>query len=84
MPPHSQESPSASLDSVSVGGRVAGTLAAGTPGWDSDMEVDADPPDWQRSIDAETRRHLRPKEKQRLDVVNGASGCRAGVGTGVV
>ncbi|XP_043228877.1 rho guanine nucleotide exchange factor 11-like isoform X14 [Amphibalanus amphitrite] len=65
-----QESPSASLDTVSVGGRVAGTLAEGTPGWDSDMEVDADPPDWQRSIDAETRRHLRPKEKQRLDVVN--------------
>ncbi|XP_037072957.1 rho guanine nucleotide exchange factor 11-like, partial [Pollicipes pollicipes] len=65
-----QESPSASLDSVSVGGRVAGTLAEGTPGWDSDMEVDADPPDWQRSIDAEVRRHLRPKEKQRLDVVN--------------
>lgn len=37
---------------------------------DSDLEADADPPNWQGNVDWETIRLLKPKEKKRQDVIN--------------
>ncbi|XP_067143526.1 rho guanine nucleotide exchange factor 11-like isoform X3 [Centruroides vittatus] len=37
---------------------------------DSDLEAEADPPNWQGNVDWETIRLLKPKEKKRQDVIN--------------
>ncbi|KAF5304968.1 hypothetical protein FQR65_LT18831, partial [Abscondita terminalis] len=62
----SSESPSTSLDAVSG---FATAHPAGT-GWDSDMENEVDPTDWQSSVPEEELASLHPHEKKRQDVIN--------------
>lgn len=38
---------------------------------DSDLEVEADPPDWQSLLTEEELSRLQPLEKKRQDVING-------------
>lgn len=49
-------------------------LASGHPAgseWDSDMEVETDPPDWQTSVPPDDLASLPAHEKKRQDVING-------------
>ncbi|XP_031357131.1 rho guanine nucleotide exchange factor 2-like isoform X2 [Photinus pyralis] len=62
----SSESPSTSLDAVSS---FPTAHPAGT-GWDSDMEIDADPSDWQSSVPEDELANLSPHERKRQDVIN--------------
>lgn len=39
--------------------------------WDSDMEVETDPPDWQTSVPPDDLANLPAHEKKRQDVING-------------
>ncbi|KAK4873317.1 hypothetical protein RN001_015346 [Aquatica leii] len=62
----SSESPSASIDAVSG---FTTTHPAGT-GWDSDMENEVDPTDWQSFVPEDELASLHPHEKKRQDVIN--------------
>lgn len=57
----SSETPSTSFDGT--------PHPAGTE--DSDLEIEADPPDWQSLIPEEELSLLQPLEKKRQDVING-------------
>ncbi|GIY24324.1 hypothetical protein CDAR_266562 [Caerostris darwini] len=37
---------------------------------DSDLEADADPPNWQENVDWDVLKLMKPKEKKRQDVIN--------------
>lgn len=39
--------------------------------WDSDLDVDIDPPDWKNCLSEEELANLSPNEKKRQDVING-------------
>ncbi|XP_071504539.1 rho guanine nucleotide exchange factor 11-like [Diadema antillarum] len=43
---------------------------------DSDMEAEASTPNWQKSIDKDIVRKLKPKEVKRQEVINGETGAR--------
>ncbi|XP_059480825.1 rho guanine nucleotide exchange factor 12 isoform X2 [Neocloeon triangulifer] len=63
----SLDSPSTSME------MVTGSCAPGNDtleGWDSDIEVEADPPDWTRSVEEEELRKLTSREKKRQEVIN--------------
>lgn len=47
-----------------------GTHATGSE-WDSDMEVEVDPPDWQMLVPPDDLASLHPYEKKTQDVING-------------
>lgn len=58
---------SASLDAVP---NASHHHTAGSA-WDSDMDVEADPPEWQSSLTEEELSRLHSHEKKRQDVING-------------
>lgn len=62
------ESPSNNSADATLGG--AGSHPTGSE-WDSDMEVEADPPDWQTSVPPDDLASLHPHEKKRQDIING-------------
>lgn len=63
------ESPSNNSADAALGG--SGSHPTGSE-WDSDMEVEADFPDWQSCISAEILSSLHPHEKNLQDIINGA------------
>lgn len=53
---------------------VTGNCAPGTDfleNWDSDIEIEADPPDWTQNVDEQELRQLSSREKKRQGVING-------------
>ncbi|UYV62901.1 ARHGEF12, partial [Cordylochernes scorpioides] len=66
--PNIPRSKSRSLDSPS--NSVETTTTTTRDFEDSDLEAEVDPPDWQKLLDWEVLRLLKPKEKKRQDVIN--------------
>lgn len=62
------ESPSNNSGDANLGG--GGGHPTGSD-WDSDMEVETDPPDWQTSVPPDDLASLPAHEKKRQDVING-------------
>jgi hypothetical protein len=53
---------------------VTANCASGTDileSWDSDIEIEADPPDWTQNVDEQELRQLSSREKKRQGVING-------------
>lgn len=63
------ESPSNNSGDANLGG--TGGHPTGSE-WDSDMEVEADPPDWQTSVPPDDLASMPAHEKKRQDVINGS------------
>jgi len=64
----SLDSPSTSME------MVTGSCATGTEtleGWDSDIDIEADPPDWTQNVEEQELRQLTSREKKRQGVING-------------
>lgn len=62
----SLDSPSTSLEQVHPT-----TSAANASSWDSDVDVEADPPDWSQAVAEDVLAHLSNSEKKRQEVING-------------
>lgn len=63
----SLDSPSTSLEQVHPTTSVANTSTS----WDSDVDVEADPPDWSQAVAEDVLVHLSNSEKKRQEVING-------------
>lgn len=63
----SLDSPSTSLEQVHPSSSVANASTS----WDSDVDVEADPPDWSQAVPEDVLTQLSNSEKKRQDVING-------------
>lgn len=74
---HRTNSGATTTDSVSSNastlttGISSNTSSLNHPYDDSDMEAEADPPNWQESVEWDFLKLMKPKEKKRQDVING-------------
>lgn len=62
----SLDSPSTSLEQVHPT-----VLTTSTSSWDSDVDVEPDPPDWSQGVSEEVLARLGNTEKKRQEVING-------------
>lgn len=74
----SLDSPSTSLEQVHPGSSATATAAAAaasalnaSPAWDSDVDVEPDPPDWSQGVPEQVLAQLSNSEKKRQEVING-------------
>lgn len=44
---------------------------ASSTSYDSDLEIEPDPPDWQSSVSEDVLARLHPEEKKRQEIING-------------
>jgi len=49
----------------------ASSAANASTSWDSDVDVEADPPDWSQAVPEDVLAQLSNSEKKRQDVING-------------
>jgi len=63
----SLDSPSTSLEQVHPTTSATNTSTS----WDSDVDVEADPPDWSQSVAEDILAQLSNSEKKRQEVING-------------
>lgn len=63
----SLDSPSTSLEQV----HPTQSAASASTSWDSDVDVEADPPDWSQAVSEDVLAQLSNSEKKRQDVING-------------
>lgn len=61
----SLDSPSTSLEQVHP------TTSTTNTSWDSDVDVEADPPDWSQAVAEDVLAQLSNSEKKRQEVING-------------
>lgn len=64
----SLDSPSTSLEQVHPANAGANTSTS----WDSDVDVEADPPEWSQGVSEEVLARLSNSEKKRQEVINGS------------
>ncbi|XP_072764898.1 rho guanine nucleotide exchange factor 12 isoform X1 [Anoplolepis gracilipes] len=62
----SLDSPSTSLEQV----HPTTSAASASTSWDSDVDVEADPPDWSQAVTEDVLAQLSNSEKKRQDVIN--------------
>ncbi|XP_018395362.1 PREDICTED: rho guanine nucleotide exchange factor 11 isoform X4 [Cyphomyrmex costatus] len=62
----SLDSPSTSLEQV----HPTSSVANASTSWDSDIDVEADPPDWSQAVSEDVLAQLSNSEKKRQDVIN--------------
>ncbi|KAL0104697.1 hypothetical protein PUN28_016378 [Cardiocondyla obscurior] len=62
----SLDSPSSSLEQV----HPTSSAANASTSWDSDVDVEADPPDWSQAVPEDVLTQLSNSEKKRQDVIN--------------
>ncbi|XP_077272585.1 rho guanine nucleotide exchange factor 2 isoform X2 [Temnothorax americanus] len=62
----SLDSPSTSLEQV----HPTSSAANASTSWDSDVDVEADPPDWSQAVSEDVLSQLSNSEKKRQDVIN--------------
>ncbi|XP_036143967.1 rho guanine nucleotide exchange factor 11 isoform X2 [Monomorium pharaonis] len=62
----SLDSPSTSLEQV----HPSSSAANASTSWDSDVDVEADPPDWSQAVSEDVLAQLSNTEKKRQDVIN--------------
>ncbi|XP_011700224.1 PREDICTED: rho guanine nucleotide exchange factor 1-like isoform X2 [Wasmannia auropunctata] len=62
----SLDSPSTSLEQV----HPSSSAANASTSWDSDVDVEADPPDWSQAVTEDVLAQLSNSEKKRQDVIN--------------
>lgn len=61
-----------SLDSPSNSTLLVGVGSSGTPAnLDSDLEIEPDPPDWNRNVDPQTLVKLSTLDLKRQEIING-------------
>lgn len=65
----SLDSPSTSLEQVHPATSAANTSTS----WDSDVDVEPDPPDWSQGVAEDVLARLSNAEKKRQEVINGSS-----------
>ncbi|EFN79653.1 hypothetical protein EAI_12197 [Harpegnathos saltator] len=63
----SLDSPSTSLEQV----HPTTSATNASTSWDSDVDVEADPPDWSQAVAEDVLAHLSNSEKKRQEVING-------------
>jgi len=63
----SLDSPSTSLEQVDP----TSSATNASTSWDSDVDVEADPPDWSQAVTEDILAQLSNSEKKRQDVING-------------
>lgn len=68
----SLDSPSTSLEHVHPVTSSANSSAT----WDSDVDVEPDPPDWSQGVTEDVLTRLSTAEKKRQEVINGSSNCQ--------